>query len=326
MWDQQQFDKASVAERHRMCQELLASFDAKAVALLDPAALSNYKTLQAFYSQHSSTAADNAASEEVSGPSTSYPTSNSTVSAATENKSSRRQKQRAKKKAAKERAIVAIANAPRLADTTAAPNIADVVSVGVDAAAPGQTRSASAERDVVPPPASPGPTSYTVATYSEILQRPSSAMSCASATSQPPTEDPESDSEGGFTTVDGRNDNKQVVTNPEELGNIWKEYIEDLFDDERTGPQMNETQETILNILTSEATKAIKAAKIRKALSPDEIFIIPKEESDVKRVTNVMSVDCLLTVQEVAERLNINRETVCFILTEGLGMQDVARE
>ncbi|KAF2886576.1 hypothetical protein ILUMI_19597, partial [Ignelater luminosus] len=198
MWDLQQFDKASIAERHRMCQELLAGFDAEAVAHLDPAALSNYKTLQDFYTQYSSTVAGIAASAEVPGPSPSHPTPKPTVPAAAEKIISRRQKQRAKKKAARERTLVAIAT--RLGITKDAPITAGDVPVGAVAAAPGRSRSASTERNITPPPASPGPT----ATYSEVLQRPSSAMSCASAISQTPTEDPESDSEEGFTTVDSR--------------------------------------------------------------------------------------------------------------------------
>ncbi|KAF2901208.1 hypothetical protein ILUMI_04975 [Ignelater luminosus] len=196
MWDLQQFDKANIAERHRMCQELLAGFDAEAVANLDPAALSNYKTLQDFYTKYSSTVA---ASEEATASSTSQPTPKATVPAAAEKIISRRQKQRAKKKAARERTLVAIAT--RLGITKDAPITAGDVPVGAAAAAPGQSRSASTERNITPPPASPSPS----ATYSEVLQRPSSAMSCASAVSQTPTEDPDSDSEEGYTTVDGRN-------------------------------------------------------------------------------------------------------------------------
>ncbi|KAF2897285.1 hypothetical protein ILUMI_08889 [Ignelater luminosus] len=60
-----------------------------------------------------------------------------------------------------------------------APTISDEVSAGVDAAAPGPSHSAPTVSSTTPPPASPTPS------YSEVLQRPGSAMSYASDAFQP---------------------------------------------------------------------------------------------------------------------------------------------
>ncbi|KAF2905380.1 hypothetical protein ILUMI_00798 [Ignelater luminosus] len=82
---------------------------------------------------------------------------------------------------------------------TDAPITADAAPVGVDAAAPGPSHSAPTAGNTTPPPASPSPTP----TYSEVLQRPGSAMSCASDASQPAileSCDTDGEDEDGFTT------------------------------------------------------------------------------------------------------------------------------
>ncbi|KAF2902743.1 hypothetical protein ILUMI_03451 [Ignelater luminosus] len=112
-------------------------------------------------------------------------------------KMSKRQRQRAKKKTARERAFFATASRP--ATTKDAPTTAGAAPEGADAAAPGQSRRTSTDRVPTPiptPPASPAPS------YAEVLQRPSSAMSCASAASEHSSTD--YDTDDGFQTVDGR--------------------------------------------------------------------------------------------------------------------------
>ncbi|KAF2901346.1 hypothetical protein ILUMI_04838, partial [Ignelater luminosus] len=78
------------------------------------------------------------------------------------------------------------------------------------AATPGPSRSAPTVCSATPPPASPTPS------YSEVLQRPGSAMSCASAASQPHTEVfADTDCEDGFTNVD--EETSEDVEHPPQL-------------------------------------------------------------------------------------------------------------
>ncbi|KAF2887907.1 hypothetical protein ILUMI_18265 [Ignelater luminosus] len=122
-----------------------------------------------------------------------------TDTAAEEKKPTKRQRQREKKRAASERTAVANANAPSHASASFAPTISDEVSAGIDAAAPGPLRSASTVDSATPPPASPTPS------YSEVLQRPGSAMSYASDASHPRIEESaDTDCEDGFTIMVGK--------------------------------------------------------------------------------------------------------------------------
>ncbi|KAF2886871.1 hypothetical protein ILUMI_19302 [Ignelater luminosus] len=134
--------------------------------------------------------------------------------AANPKKLNRRQKKRAKKKATRERAVVANASVPSLAGAVAAPSTCDVALADADAAAPDQSRRASTDRDPTPP-ASPAPS------YAEVLQRPSSGMSCASVASEHSISD-DSDSDDGFQTVDRRTKRRrraspQATTNASKL-------------------------------------------------------------------------------------------------------------
>ncbi|KAF2898661.1 hypothetical protein ILUMI_07516, partial [Ignelater luminosus] len=117
--------------------------------------------------------------------------------AANPKKLNRRQRKQAKKKATRERAVVADASVPSPAGAVAAPSTCDVASADADMATPWQSRHVSTDRDPIPP-ASPAPS------YTEVLQRPSSAMSCASVASEHSISDKDSDSDDGFQTVDGR--------------------------------------------------------------------------------------------------------------------------
>ncbi|KAF2903648.1 hypothetical protein ILUMI_02535 [Ignelater luminosus] len=124
----------------------------------------------------------------------STPTTSTTATTAEAKKPSKKQRRRARQKTAEERASVVNASVtPPPADAAAHPT-SDVASGGTDAAAPGQSCRASIERETTPP-ASPAPS------YSEVLQRPGSAMSCTSVVSHPRTDEDDADSDNGFTTI-----------------------------------------------------------------------------------------------------------------------------
>ncbi|KAF2901812.1 hypothetical protein ILUMI_04376 [Ignelater luminosus] len=119
----------------------------------------------------------------------STPTTSTTATTAEAKKPSKKQRRRARQKTAEERASVVNASVP-LPSSRCCCTFYLRRRLG--------WRRASTERETTPP-ASPAPS------YSEVLQRPGSAMSCTSVVSYSRTdEEDDADSDNGFTTVDGR--------------------------------------------------------------------------------------------------------------------------
>lgn len=89
-----------------------------------------------------------------------------------------------------------------------------------------------------------------------------------------------------------KTENGEIITDQEEIKEEWSRYIREMFDDERTEPELERDNDLTLNILPSEVNAAIKTAKSGKAAGPDNVYtemLKLLDQENLQRLTDLFN-------------------------------------